>query len=319
MHPPVVGLVIASLGDKGFVAEQPAWRAAAQNATLSLGGGWTPRDARQSAQELALSASGGSSSALELAASGAVQQGVADRRLWNEEAAGRQAAVSLRRRLEASDWASAVLLADDHAVAEWLTLFGGFKTRLFICCGLGAVVLCIASLLALMQAWAERLPGAEREKLENARGLCACFLGLCTSMVLYGIAQEYVMTKDYSGEMFPSATFLVFCNRACMLVPALAAILWRREALLPPGAMMCGIPAVALCVSTSCQYASLRYITFPTQVIFKCGKLGPTMLFNRIINGTQHSWRDIDMDGLTFLSFSCLSRRHGDSKHLQIY
>merc|ERR1719310_1639439 len=146
--------------------------------------------------------------------------------------------------------------------------------------------------------------------------LSACFVALVVSFVLYGIMQEYIMTQNYNGSKFPSSSFLVFCNRSLAFVDCIAILLIRRESLFPPGCYWCAIPAMTLTVSTMCQYSSLRYVSFPTQVTFKSGKIVPTMAVGTLVTGTSYGWRDYAKAlaiTLCVIGFS-LSMEQSDSK-----
>merc|ERR1719335_722595 len=103
------------------------------------------------------------------------------------------------------------------------------------------------------------------------------------------------MTQNYNGSKFPSSSFLVFCNRSLAFVVCIAILLIRRESLFPPGCCWCSIPAMTLTVSTMCQYSSLRYVSFPTQVTFKSGKIVPTMAVGTLVTGQHYGWKDYIM------------------------
>merc|ERR1719310_741441 len=158
--------------------------------------------------------------------------------------------------------------------------------------------------------------GNTRELLRSYIELGACFFGLVVSFVLYGIIQEYIMTQDYHGGRFPSSGFLVFCSRILAFTVCSVILLCRRESLFPPGCCWCSIPAMTLTVSTMCQYSSLRYVSFPTQVTFKSGKIVPTMAVGTLVTGTSYGWRDYAKAlaiTLCVIGFS-LSMEQSDSK-----
>jgi len=134
--------------------------------------------------------------------------------------------------------------------------------------------------------------GSTRTLLHSYMELGACFLGLVISFVLYGIIQEYIMTQEYNGGKFPSSSFLVFCNRILGFLVCSCILLVRRESCFPQGSLYCSIPAMTLTVSTMCQYSSLRYVSFPTQVTFKSGKIVPTMAVGTFVTGTSYGWKD---------------------------
>jgi len=134
--------------------------------------------------------------------------------------------------------------------------------------------------------------GNTRTLLRSYLELGGCFMGLVISFVLYGIIQEYIMTQEYNGGKFPSSSFLVFCNRILGFLVCSCILLVRRESCFPEGCCWCSIPAMTLTVSTMCQYSSLRYVSFPTQVTFKSGKIVPTMAVGTVVTGTSYGWKD---------------------------
>merc|ERR1719161_3324354 len=136
--------------------------------------------------------------------------------------------------------------------------------------------------------------GTIRDEIMWYTGVVGEFLGSTASFVVYGVMQEYIMTQVYSSEgaKFPSAVFLVFCNRALAVAVIPVILLIRREAFFTVGSKWCCIPAATLFTSTTCQFASLWYVSFPTQVVFKSGKIIPTMLVSTLFNGKAHSWKE---------------------------
>jgi drug/metabolite transporter (DMT)-like permease len=132
--------------------------------------------------------------------------------------------------------------------------------------------------------------GTKREEIIWYTSIVAEFLGSTASFVVYGVMQEYIMTQVYSvdGDRFPSAVFLVFCNRALAVLVIPVILLIKRESFFTEGSKWCCIPAATLFTSTTCQFASLWYVSFPTQVVFKSGKIIPTMLVSTLFNGRAH-------------------------------
>jgi len=110
--------------------------------------------------------------------------------------------------------------------------------------------------------------------------------GLLVSFVIWGLLQERILTKPYAGDYFTSSYGLVFLNRlggflisGAMLYlfdpPASNAIVYRFA-----------FPSVSNMLSSWCQYEALKYVSFPTQMLFKCFKLFPIMLMGRLL-GTK--------------------------------
>jgi adenosine 3'-phospho 5'-phosphosulfate transporter B2 len=41
-------------------------------------------------------------------------------------------------------------------------------------------------------------------------------------------------------------------------------------------------------VATWCQYEALKYVSFPTQTLGKCGKMIPVMIMGAILSGKRY-------------------------------
>merc|ERR1719409_434411 len=100
------------------------------------------------------------------------------------------------------------------------------------------------------------------------------------------------MTQRYGDRLFPSAAFLMFTNRIVIIIVSAVYLLFTREPLVIPAFRWAAIPAVTNSISSWCQHSSLRYITFPTQMVFKNSKIVPTMVMNRVLNGRTHNWHE---------------------------
>merc|ERR1719272_362217 len=96
------------------------------------------------------------------------------------------------------------------------------------------------------------------------------------------------MTKQYGEMFFPSVAFLVCANRLVAVLVALFAVkvvhkkrLFVQEA---GNSMRIAslLPAFTSTVTSWLQYASLWYITFPTQMVFRALKTVPIMLFGKV-------------------------------------
>lgn len=175
---------------------------------------------------------------------------------------------------------------EHHRVARVIVIFG---------CLVAFMILSVAGAVTSV-AWGLS-EGTIRDEIMWYTGIVGEFLGSTASFVVYGVMQEYIMTQVYSSEgaKFPSAVFLVFCNRALAVAVIPVILLIRREAFFTVGSKWCCIPAATLFTSTTCQFASLWYVSFPTQVVFKSGKIIPTMLVSSLFNGKPHSWKQYSM------------------------
>jgi len=68
---------------------------------------------------------------------------------------------------------------------------------------------------------------------------------------------------------------------------------WRGESL-RPSAPLYTYAAISLSnvVATWCQYEALKYVSFPTQTLGKCGKMIPVMIMGAILSGKRYGWSD---------------------------
>jgi adenosine 3'-phospho 5'-phosphosulfate transporter B2 len=125
--------------------------------------------------------------------------------------------------------------------------------------------------------------------------LAVCFVGLQVSYVTWGIIQEFIMTKSYDTGMFPSAVFLVCSNRLIAFLIAFGIVQRRKMA----GTLKTFAPTFAYApasISNVCsswaQYQALKYVSFPTQTLFKSSKIIPVMLVGKVLHNKHYQLRD---------------------------
>mmetsp|Transcript_2924 Transcript_2924/g.8576 ORF Transcript_2924/g.8576 Transcript_2924/m.8576 type:complete len:348 (+) Transcript_2924:306-1349(+) len=134
--------------------------------------------------------------------------------------------------------------------------------------------------------------------------LCMCFVGLQGSYVTWGFVQEKIMTQRYATGMFPSTIFLVCANRALALVVAWALMTYKNRVLQQPSPKVpfyqyspCSISNI---VSSWAQYECLKYVSFPTQTLFKSSKIIPVMLVGKFFHKKSYSWVEyLEVAGIT--------------------
>ena len=122
-----------------------------------------------------------------------------------------------------------------------------------------------------------------------------------------------------SGK-FPSATFLVFANRILAIAIAAVLCLYRH------GTLQSGAPfwyfspcSMSNVLSSYGQYAALKYVAFPLQVLFKSAKLIPVMMMGTFLSGTTYSTTEylealVIAFGVAVFSLS-KSSKHAESAH----
>lgn len=129
-------------------------------------------------------------------------------------------------------------------------------------------------------------------------GVSLCAFGIISTLILYGILQERIMTMPYGDEGEPKEYFkysllIVAFNRLFTCLVAAVVLLLKGESLRPiaPIYAYAGV-SISNVVATSCQYEALKYVSFPVQTLAKCCKMVPVMIWGTAINGKRYTWRE---------------------------
>ena len=139
--------------------------------------------------------------------------------------------------------------------------------------------------------------GPNAEFFQQAFKFFLCFAGLQASYLTWGYMQELIMTTPFNptprvpSGMFPSAAFCVFSNRFLAVLVALVAVRIKHGAFFANNkAPLWAFTPCALSntVSSWSQYASLKYVSFPVQTVFKSSKIIPVMIMGKILKGTSY-------------------------------
>lgn len=131
---------------------------------------------------------------------------------------------------------------------------------------------------------------------ESLQKFAFCCIALNTSMILWGIAQEFIMTNVYRARdgrvlQLPSPLFLVLCNRMVTMIYS-ALLLWLRgQNLWFSGSLDALPPAVSNTCASWAQYSSLGYISFGLQTTAKSVKILPVVIISSL-RGKKHSLTD---------------------------
>lgn len=134
-------------------------------------------------------------------------------------------------------------------------------------------------------------PPDSAENSSTTAKLVFCFVGLQASYLTWGVMQEKIMTTQYSPTplvedgYFPSATFCVFSNRFLAIIVA-AAICMKIHGTVQTAAPLWYYSPCALSNTLSSwgQYAALKFVSFPLQVLFKSAKVIPVMIMGKVLN-----------------------------------
>eukprot|EP00339_Tiarina_fusa_P018159 CAMPEP_0117065438 /NCGR_PEP_ID=MMETSP0472-20121206/45747_1 /TAXON_ID=693140 ORGANISM="Tiarina fusus, Strain LIS" /NCGR_SAMPLE_ID=MMETSP0472 /ASSEMBLY_ACC=CAM_ASM_000603 /LENGTH=378 /DNA_ID=CAMNT_0004786065 /DNA_START=145 /DNA_END=1281 /DNA_ORIENTATION=- len=124
-----------------------------------------------------------------------------------------------------------------------------------------------------------------------------CFVGLQASYLTWGYMQELIMTTQFQPTpsapdgKFPSAAFCVFSNRFLAVIVAVIAVKIKHGAVLANNAapLWAFAPcALSNTLSSWSQYASLKYVSFPVQTVFKSSKIIPVMVMGKVLKDTSY-------------------------------
>mmetsp|Transcript_3900 Transcript_3900/g.6826 ORF Transcript_3900/g.6826 Transcript_3900/m.6826 type:complete len:386 (+) Transcript_3900:79-1236(+) len=132
--------------------------------------------------------------------------------------------------------------------------------------------------------------------------LALCAFGIIASLMVYGVLQERIMTKPYGasedgseeGEFFRNSVFLVLLNRFAAAIIAAGVLIYQQDEGLGPIAPLYKyfMVSVSNVLATTCQYEALKYVSFPTQTVFKSGKMVPVMIWGRFMDGKKYGLVD---------------------------
>lgn len=128
---------------------------------------------------------------------------------------------------------------------------------------------------------------------ESAFRCLAYGFGLIFMLGAYGVIQERIMSEPYDGEFFKISVFLVLCNRL-YAIPYAVFMAWYRGEELKPAAPLYKYILVSCSnvAATWCGYESLKYVSFPVQVLGKSFKMMPVMLWGIAISQKQYKTVD---------------------------
>jgi len=132
---------------------------------------------------------------------------------------------------------------------------------------------------------------------QNAFKFMLCFFGLQASYLTWGYMQELIMTTEFTPTdgapdgRFPSAAFCVFSNRFLAVIVATICVKIKHGSVFGhnKAPMLAFTPcAISNTCSSWSQYASLKYVSFPVQTVFKSSKIIPVMLMGKVLKGTVY-------------------------------
>ena len=102
---------------------------------------------------------------------------------------------------------------------------------------------------------------------------------------------EFYPTEHVPDGKFPSAAFCVFSNRFLAVIVAVIAVRVKHGAVFANNkAPLWAFTPCALSntMSSWSQYASLKYVSFPVQTVFKSSKIIPVMIMGKVLKGASY-------------------------------
>ena len=105
-----------------------------------------------------------------------------------------------------------------------------------------------------------------------------------------------MLTRRYprgTGEYFTYSYALVFSNRFWTLIMSGALLLHLKPRRSSSTVIYeYSFPSISNMLSSWCQYEALKYVSFPTQTLFKSFKLAPVMAMGKILGNKEYPQYD---------------------------
>lgn len=118
--------------------------------------------------------------------------------------------------------------------------------------------------------------------------LVLAVVGLQVTYLTWGVLQERVMTRTYSGDRFTNSQFLVLINRILALIVAGVYLLSSRHPGHSAPSYKYSYSSLSNILSSWCQYEALKFVSYPTQVLAKSSKVIPVMLMGKVVSNKTY-------------------------------
>lgn len=122
--------------------------------------------------------------------------------------------------------------------------------------------------------------------------LVKCTLAIHVFYCVYAVAQEYLATHTFQGNVFNYPLFLVAVNHTCAAFFALGTLYIQGVPRYVPEMKYTLLPAIANLVGTVMQHWSLYDLLFPTHTLMKCLKIVPVMLIGSLLRNRTYTKLD---------------------------
>ncbi len=139
-----------------------------------------------------------------------------------------------------------------------------------------------------------KISNVHRTLIRECILLSYCFVGLMVSYLTWGVLQEKIMTREYlkadgkTKVFFKDSQFLVFANRFLAFVISGAYLCTQKRSRHGTPLYKYSFASFSNILSTWCQYESLKFVSFPAQVLTKSCKIIPVMLMGKIISRNKY-------------------------------
>jgi len=92
---------------------------------------------------------------------------------------------------------------------------------------------------------------------------------------------------------FRNSAYLVLNNRIVAMFIALVIMYYQGESIKNQAPILkCSAISISNTIATFCQYEALKYVSFPTQTLGKCGKMIPVMILGMVVSHKVYVWKD---------------------------
>jgi len=135
--------------------------------------------------------------------------------------------------------------------------------------------------------------------------LVVCTLGIHLPLMFYSVAQEFMFTHTFHGQIFKYPLVLIVFNRIGASLLAVVVLKLQGIKILDSGMWLTVAPAAANLVATFCQYQALLFLRFPVQTLLKSAKVVPVMLCGRLMKNRTYSWLDY-AEGVLITGLVCV-------------
>ncbi len=143
-------------------------------------------------------------------------------------------------------------------------------------------------------------------------------------LVVILVTHTFTPTPRVPSGKFPSAAFCVFSNRFLAVLVAMVAVRIKHGAVFSnnKAPLLAFTPcAISNTMSSWSQYASLKYVSFPVQTVFKSSKIIPVMFMGKVLKGTTYKWAQYAEAVLITIGvaiFSMASKDSNKSAHTEL-